>query len=390
LDIVYDYDSLLKRINKKAFTQRPPTVWKYFELLPVEKKKNIVTLEAGGTPLIKSHNLVKRIGIKELYIKNETVNPTGSFKDRSMTVGVSKAVELRVQTTLTASSGNAAAALAAHSAKAGLKCYAFVLESASQAKLAQIRLYGARVMRVRAVERGKDPTVQMLKMVFENYGWYPCPSFGPFNPYQVEGPKTISYELVEQLGWNLPDWVMVPTGSGCLLTGVWKGFKDFQQLGFVDSISKLVAVQPEGCAPLVRAFERNDNPHQIEPWNRPDTVASGLTDVYPWDGDAGLLAMKETGGTATKVSDPEILEAQRLLASTEGIFAEPTGVAALAGLFRLIRQGIVRKDDSVVLLITGHGLKDPQTITNQFQAAPTINPSIEEFESASKEYYGPV
>ena len=312
LDILYDYEALSKRISKRTFGQRPSTVWKYFELLPVEKETNIVTLEAGGTPLIKSYNLAKKIGLKNLYLKNETVNPTGSFKDRSMTVGVSKAVEFGIQTTITASSGNAAAALAAHSARAGLRCYAFVLESASEAKLAQIRLYGAHVMRVRIIQKGKDPTVQMLKKVFENYGWYPCPSFGPFNPYQVEGPKTMSYEVVEQLNWNLPDWVMVPTGSGCLLTGIWKGFKDFRQLGFIDSTPKLVAIQPEGCAPLVRAFERNDNPFQIEPWDHPDTIAGGLADVYPWDGDTGLIALKETGGTADKVSDSEILEAQRL------------------------------------------------------------------------------
>jgi threonine synthase len=390
LDIFYDYEALAKRTSKRTFAQRPSTVWKYFELLPVEKEKNIVTLEAGGTPLIKSYNLAKKIGLKNLYIKDETVNPTGSFKDRSMTVGVSKAVEFGIQTTATASSGNAAAALAAHSAKAGLKCYAFVLESASEAKLAQIRLYGTRVMRVRALEKGKDPTVQMLKKVVENYGWYPCPSFGPFNPYQVEGPKTMSYEVVEQLGWSLPDWVMVPTGSGCLLTGIWKGFKDFQQLDFIDSIPKLAAIQPEGCAPLVRAFERDDNPLQIEPWDGPETIAGGLADVYPWDGDAGLLALKETGGLAEKVSDSEILKAQRLLASTEGIFAEPTGVAALAGLVKLIRRGVVTKDDAVVLLVTGHGLKDPQVVTNQFKTTPTISPSLDDFEPAIKEHYGPL
>ena len=390
LDIFYDYNAILEEVSKRTLAQRSSNVWKYFELLPVYEKKNIVTLEAGGTPLIRSCNLAKKIGLKNLYLKDETVNPTGSFKDRSMTVGVSKAVEFEIHTMVTASSGNAAAALAAHSAKAGLACYAFVLESASEAKLAQIRLYGARVMRLRAVEKGKDPTVQMLRLASENYGWYPCPSFGPFNPYQVEGPKTLSYEIVEQLDWKSPDWVIVPTGSGCLLNGIWKGFIDFRQLGFVESMPKLVAIQPEGCAPLVRAFERNDNPFQIEPWNRPDTIAGGLADVYPWDGDAGLQALKETGGTAYQVSDPEILEAQRLLASTEGIFAEPTGVAALAGLVRLIGRGVVKKDDSIVLLITGSGLKDPQTVTNQFRTAPTIRPSIDEFESATREYYGQI
>lgn len=388
LDIFYDYEALNKRDIRRTFRHRPPTVWKYFELLPVEKRENVVTLEAGGTPLIRSRNLSRKIGLKNLYIKNETVNPTGSFKDRSMTVGVSKAVEFAIQTTATASSGNAAAALAAHSAKAGLKCYAFVLESASEAKLAQIRLYGARVMRVRAVEKGKDPTVQMLRKVVENYGWYPCPSFGPFNPYQVEGPKTMSYEVVEQLEGRSPDWVMIPTGSGCLLTGIWKGFKDFKQLDFIESMPKLAAVQPEGCAPLVRAFERNDDPLKIEPWDRPNTIAGGLSDVYPWDGDAALPALRESHGVAEKVSDSEILESQRLLASTEGIFAEPTGVAALAGLIKLAEKGVVKKDEVVVLLVTGHGLKDPQAVSSQFGKTPTINPSTQDFENAVKDCYG--
>lgn len=390
LDIEYDYPSIAERISKRTFLQRSPAVWKYFELLPVEKKKNIVTLEAGGTPLIKSSNLSRKIGLRNLYIKNETVNPTGSFKDRSMTVGVSKAVEFGIKTTATASSGNAAAALAAHSAKAGLGCYAFVLESASEAKLAQIRLYGTRVMRVRTMERGKDPTVQMLRKVIENYGWYPCPSFGPFNPYQVEGPKTMTYEIIEQLEWAPPDWIIVPTGSACLLTGIWRGLMDFQQLNFIDSIPRLAAVQPEGCAPFARAYERQDDPLKIEPWDTPDTVAGGLADVFPWDGDAGLHALRQTKGIADKASDKEILEAQRLLASTEGIFAEPTGAAALAGLIKLLRNGALQKDENVVLLITGHGLKDPQIVTGQFEKAPTICPSLREFETTNRKYYGPL
>lgn len=387
LDIYYDYSALAEMINKKILIKRAPSVWKYFEFLPINDKKNIVTLEAGWTPLIKSSNLAKKIGLKNLYLKDETQNPTGSFKDRSMTVGVSKAVEFGIETTATASSGNAAAALAAHSAKAGLNCYAFVLESAPEVKLAQIRLYGAEVMRVKAVENGKDPTVQMLRMVVEKYGYYPCPSFGPFNPYQVEGPKTMAYEVIEQLDWNPPDWIMVPTGSGCLLAGIWKGLRDFHNLGFIDTLSKLVVVQPEGCAPLARAFKLNKGPFEIEPWGRPNTIAGGLSDVFPWDGDAALLALRETRGTAEIVSDREILDAQRLLASTEGIFAEPTGVASLAGLVKLVNEGVIKGDETVVVLITGSGLKDPEAVTNQFEKAPIIKPNLKEFKTVTKSIY---
>jgi len=382
LDIFYDYSALAEKVSKEILSRRAPGVWKYYEFLPVRYKKNIVDLEAGGTPLIRAVSLAEKIGLKKLYLKDETRSPTGSFKDRSMTVGVSKAVEFGVTTTATASSGNAAAALAAHSAKAGLKCYAFVLESAPDVKLAQIRLYGADVVRVKAEEEGKDPTVQMLSMVVEKYGWYPCPSFGPFNPYQVEGPKTMAYEIVEQMNWSAPDWVMVPTGSGCLLAGVWKGFKDFHSLDFSNSLPRLVAIQPEGCAPLVRAFRQKKAPFEIEPWGRPKTIAGGLADVFPWDGDAALTAMRETRGTAETVSDKEILEAQRLLASTEGIFAEPTGVASLAGLVKLVNEGAIKRDESIVVLITGNGLKDPDAAANQFKQFPTISPNLRSFEAS--------
>ena len=385
LDIYYDYAAIAKKVDKPSLSRRAANVWKYFEFLPVKKKANIVSLDAGGTPLIGAKKLGRELGLRNLYLKDETRSPTGSFKDRSMTVGVSKAVEFGVGTTVTASSGNAAAALAAHSAKAGLKCYAFVLESAPEVKLAQIRLYGTRVTRLRAVKTGKDPTVQMLQLVVDKYGWYPCPSFGPFNPYQVEGPKTMTYEIVEQLDWNTPDWVLVPTGSGCLLAGIWKGFNDFRNVGFTESGAKLAAIQPEGCAPLVRAFRQNKKPFDIEPWDRADTIAGGLSDVFPWDGDAALVALRETNGTAEAVSDKEILAAQRLLASTEGIFAEPTGVAGLAGLVKLVSLGRVKKDETVVVLITGSGLKDPDAVIGQSEKAPTMNPDIKEFELMNKE-----
>ncbi|MFQ6080072.1 MAG: threonine synthase [Candidatus Bathyarchaeia archaeon] len=379
LDIYYNYSALAERVNKKMLIKRAPSVWKYQEFLPVKSERNIVTLGEGGTPLLKASNLAREVGLRSLYLKDETRNPTGSFKDRSMTVGVSKALEFGAKTVAIASSGNAAAALAAYSAKAGLRCFAFVLEFASFAKIAQIHLYGAKVVKVRAIEEGRDPTVQMLRRIVEQYGWYPCPSFGPFNPYQVEGPKTMSYEIIEQLNWNLPDWIAIPVGSACLLTGVWKGFTDFYKIGFTDSVPKLAAIQSTGCAPLVRAFKEGKGPFEIEPWRHPHTVAGGLADVLPWDGDAALAALRN-GGTAEAVSDEEILEAQKLLASAEGIFAEPSGVASLAGLIKLLEEGVVGRDETVVVLITGSGLKDPEAVMKTFRGAPTIGPSIEEFE----------
>jgi threonine synthase len=379
LDIYYNYDNLSKNVTKKMLSDRTPGVWKYREFLPVESKKNIVTLNEGGTPFIKANNLAKKIGLRNLYLKDETRNPTGSFKDRSMTVGLSKAIEFGAKTVATASSGNAAASLGAYSAKAGLRCFAFVLESASFSKIAQIHLYGANVVRVKQNQDGVDPTVHLLRMVVEEYGWYPCPSFGPFNPYQVEGPKTISYEIIEQLEWNIPDWVFVPVGSACLLTGVWKGFRDFLNVGFTDSMPKMAAIQSSGCPPLVKGFKEGKGPFEIQPWKDACTCASGLADLFPWDGDAALGFLKDSG-TAEEVSDEEILEAQKLLASTEGIFAEPSGVTSLAGLKKLLDQGAIDRDENVTLLITGTGLKDPDVVKRMFKGAPMIEPSIEEFE----------
>ncbi|MEM3507016.1 MAG: threonine synthase [Candidatus Bathyarchaeia archaeon] len=378
LNIYYNYEALKNVLSKKELKKRPLSVWKYKELLPILHEENIVSLNEGGTPLIKSKRLSKHLNLKSLYLKDETRNPTASFKDRTMTVGVSKALEFGVTNVVTASSGNAAAALSAYSANAGLNTYAFVLEAATLGKIAQLMLCGAKVIKFKGLEKGVDPTVKMLKEVHENYGWYPCPSFGPFNPYQFEGAKTIAYEIVEQLGWKSPEWVIIPVGAGGLLAGNWKGFKEYETLGFIEETPKIAAIQSEGCAPLVRAFKKGVSPFEIEPWESPKTVATGLMDPFPWDGDAALLAIRESKGIAETVSDSEILEAQKLLAKIEGIFAEPSGVTSLAGLIKLLDLGVIDRNEVIVVEITGSGLKDPEIALRMFKEPPTIAPSLEE------------
>ncbi len=375
LDVEYDYDSTATRISREILERRRGGLWKYSELLPIENEENIITLGEVQTPLIRGKDLGKILGMRSLYLKDETKNPTASFKDRPMTVGVSKAVELGFNTTVSASSGNAAAALAAYSAKAGLACYTFVPEMASPGKIAQLNMFGAHVVRLRGLESGVDPTVTMLRLVCRRFGWYPCPSFALFNPYQAEGPKTISYEIAEQLGWTTPDWVFAGVGSGALLAGNWKGYEELKRLNLVNSQPRMVAVQSTGCAPVVRAFEEKMNPHNVVPWEHPDSVASGLMDPLPWDADAALKALHNSSGTAVKVTNEEILDAQRTLAKTEGIFAEPSGVAVLAGLTKLRSQGIIADDDCVVLEITGSGLKDLNVVGSV--EAPLIDPDIE-------------
>jgi len=384
LDIFYDYDSLREVVTQAELSKRPRGVWRYRELLPVNHPKNIVSLGEGGTPLIPARRLGQRLGLERLWLLDDTRNPTSSFKDRPMTVGVSKAVELGYNTVVSASSGNAAAALSAYSAKAGLTCITFVPEMASSGKLAQLTMYGAKVVKVRGVTSGQDPTVKMLKEVCERYNWYPCPSFGPMNPYQAEGPKTMSYEIVESLAWEAPDWVFVPVGAGGALTGNWKGYRDFRELDFIKSMPRMAAVQSTGCAPVIRAYEHGADPLKIVPWERPDSVATGLMDPFPWDGDAALSAIRESHGTATAVTNDQILEAQRTLAKNEGIFAEPSGVTSLAGLTKLVGEGGIEKSDNIVVEITGSGLKDPDIAMRGMSEVFTIDPSIQELERIIK------
>jgi len=380
LEIFYNYEEAKETLTRETVQGKPKGVWRYFELLPLEKPGNIVTLGEGGTPLLKCERLGRQLGLQELFVKDETRNPTASFKDRAMTIGVSKAVEFNAETVVTASTGNAAASLSALSARAGLKCYAFVHENAPLGKLAQLACTGARVIRVRNVEAAEDPVVMMLKLAVDRYGWYPCPSFGPFNPYQFEGAKTIAYEIVEQLDWSSPDWVVIPIGGGGLLGANWKGFVEAETLGVVNGKPKIAGIQPDGCAPVVRAFKEGVDPLSIEPWANPKTVAGGLKDPIPWDGDAALKSMRDSGGVAEAVTDEEILEAQELLARTEGMFAEPSGAASVAGITKLARAGIIETDEKVVLEVTGSGLKDPVAVAQRLPEPALITPEIADFE----------
>ncbi|MFN4133287.1 MAG: threonine synthase [Candidatus Hadarchaeales archaeon] len=352
IEASYNYEEM--ELRKGDLEKRTPGVWKYKELLPAEKR---VTLGEGGTPLLKANELGKELGLKNLYLKDETRNPTGSFKDRMMTVGVSKAVEFGAKAVVTASSGNAAISLAAYAANAGLFCYAFVPATAPESKIAQLSIHGAKVVKVAGKKKG-DPTYEMMVEGWKKFGWQPIPSAGAFNPYHWEGIKTLSHEICESLGWDVPDWIFVPTGAGTLLSGTAKGFFEFQRFGFINGVPRIACVQAAGCAPLVNAFKKNIPPEKIETWPSPKTIAGGLIDPFPWDADTALPALNKTDGIAVAVSDREILEAEKLLARREGIFAEPSGAAGIAGLKKLLEDGSVDKSDVVVVEVTGGGLKD--------------------------------
>jgi threonine synthase len=366
LDIRYDYGAVSAELTRTSLRARAARdIWRYEELLPVQQRFS-VRLGEGGTPLIHAKRLGEKLGMQNLLLKDETRNPTASFKDRAMAVGIAKAVEMGKKDVAIASSGNAAASLAAYSAAAGIRCHAYVPDNAGVGKIAQLLLYGATTVRCRQEKEGEDATVQAMIRAVDESGYYPCPSFGPFNPYQVEGPKTIPFELCEQHPWDEIGMILVPTGSGCLLTGIWKGLRDLMGIGLVQSYPRLVAVQPKGNQALTRAMNKHQRFDQIVPEAYPESVASGLLDPFPWDGDAALTGVHETHGTGVSVNDSAIMLAVKDLARYEGVFAEPSGAAAVAGLRKLLKEDFVKRNDTVVVLVTGSGLKDPDKVMGMF------------------------
>lgn len=380
LDAVYDYDEVATKIDKGVLERRRPSVWKYRELLPVLDESKVVSLGEGGTPLHKCKRLAHELGIKNLYAKNETVNPTWSFKDRALTVSVSKALELKVEAVVLTSSGNAAVSASAYCARAGIPCFIFVPAGMSLGKITQIIMQGARVFAVRGsvIEAG-----MLAFSACSKYGWFHLTTAKSINPYQTEGLRTEAYELCEQLGWKSPDWVVVPVGSGDNLGGIWKGFKEFHDLGFVKSLPHMAGVQAEGAAPVVKAFNENKEFFEVEPIffsaNEAKTIAEGIR-VNVVTGPWVLNALRESKGAVSAVSDKEILEAEKLLASKEGIFAEPSSAAAIAGLKRLVEQGDVDSKDTVVCVITGAGIKDVKSAEKVCKKPPRIGADLEELD----------
>lgn len=385
IDITFDLESVKDSFSRESLERTKGGLWKYFDLMPLERQENIVTLGEGDTPLVQSNQLGPEVGLKNLFLKMETLCPSGSFKDRPICVGVSRAFEDGAQTVSAASSGNAAAAMSTYAARAGLRAVVFVPEDAPAGKLIHLRTLGAHVFRVRKVEEGVDPTTTLLKAACSELGWTPSPSFGPFNCFQFEGTKSLGYEIAEQMSWSPPDWILFPTGSGGLMAGTMKGLWEFQQIGLIDQLPRPVVVQPEGCAPIVRAFEEKQDPLNIQPWGSNETIAGGLADPFPWDGDAALKYLGLADGKAVAVEDKLIEKYLVLLGKYEGIFAEPSGVAALAGLEVLVEQGVIDRSESVVVPITGSGFKDLATPDRLTPPVSLIGPRVEELKMALEE-----
>lgn len=382
LDVVYDYDAI--HLDRQSFEKRPKTIWRYLELLPILDRDKIVDLGAGCTILHRCDRLAKTLGIKNLYVKNDTVNPTYSFKDRPAAVAVSKALEFGFSAVGCASTGNLAAATAAHAAKAGLPCYVFVPANLEKSKIVQTGLYGARIL---AVNGTYDDANRLAFQAADEYGW------GIVNvnlrPYYVEGSKTLAFEVCEQLKWVPPDNVIVPTASGALLRAVWRGFEEFGLLGLThEGTVRIHCAQPEGCSPIVDGFLSGGE--SIHPVEYPKTVAKSLAIGDPGDGLYALRAIRRSGGRAGKVSDSETLDAIELLAKTEGIFAEPAGGVVIAVLKKLIEQGEIGPDETTVCYITGNGLKATESIAERIPIPFQVEPRLESLASVVQErWYTP-
>lgn len=349
-----------------------PGLWPWFDLLPVVDRKSVVTLGEGNTPLLEAGRLRRAVGIETLLLKDETRNPTGSFKDRMLAVGIAHAVEQGHDTVAVQSSGNVGAAAAAYAARAGIRAKVFVPRTAPAEKLLQARMYGADVLRID--HDSPAEIFDLLTWACEEFGWHLVSTAAIYNPFTLEGAKTIAYELVHELGDELPDWLVTPVGGGGNLGSLWRGLLDLRALGLVDRLPRMVGVQAAGCAPFVEALETGRTPQEAlsHRWPSIRTVAGAIADDVVFDAHIALPAVRESGGTPVAVEDAEMLAMVAALARDEGIFVEPAAAAGLAAIKRLVENGRIARRDRVVCLLTGHGLKDPATARGMLPQEPLV------------------
>lgn len=378
LEVVYDYKRIARVINKKKIQQREKSLWRYKELLPIEGEP-VAGINAGFTPFIKADRLAQALGVEELYIKDDTVaHPTLSFKDRVVSVALTKAKEFGFDTVACASTGNLAHSVSAQGAMAGFKRFVFIPASLEPSKIIASLVYEPNVV---AVDGNYDDVNRLCSEIANKYRW----AFVNINirPFYAEGSKTHGFEIVEQLGWKTPDNVVIPCASGSLLTKIWKSFKEFKEIGIIREIrTKVFGAQASGCSPIITALKQGVD--VIRPV-KPNTIAKSLAIGNPADGYYALQAIRESGGFGADVSDEEIIEAMKLLARTEGVFAETAGGVTVAATKKLIREGYIKPDELTVICITGNGLKTQEALNGKVTSPYYIKPSLTSFEEVMKE-----
>ena len=375
LEVAYDYDAIAKATSRDKIAAGPLSLWRYSDLLPVHGDP-AVDLGTGFTPLVRADRLAAELGLGEVWVKNDTRNPTNSFKDRLVSIALSKALEFGFKVAACASTGNLANSVAAHAAHAGLRSYVFVPSNLEAGKIVTTAVYGGNLV---AIKGNYDDVNRLCAELAGVYEW----AFVNVNmrPYYAEGSKTLAFETAEQLGWQAPDHVVVPQASGSLLTKVHKGFEELHKVGLLDEepAVRVSGAQALGCSPIAQAFLENSD--TIKPV-KPDTIAKSLAIGNPADGYFALDVVRTTGGGMSAVSDGEIVDGMELLARTEGIFAETAGGVTIATLKNLAKEGVIRPDERVVVYITGHGLKTLEAVAGTSGPTATIAPTLDAFHEA--------
>jgi threonine synthase len=374
LEVQYDYQAIAARLSRAVIEARPCNLWRYRELLPIENEP-VVGPHSGFTPLVKADRLARELGVEELYVKDDSVNhPTFSYKDRVVSVAISKAIEFDFETVSCASTGNLANSVSAHAARAGLKCFIFIPDNLEQGKVIGSGVYAPHTVGVRG---NYDDVNRLCSEIADKYRW----AFVNINirPYYTEGAKTYGYEVAEQLGWRFPKHIVVPTAGGTILPKVAKAFDELREVGLVDGpLPKIYSAQAAGCAPVINALHRGTD--LIEPV-KPDTIAKSIAIGNPADGYYVLKAVRDSEGWGESATDEEIVEAIHLLARTEGIFTEPAGGTTVAVTKKLIEQGKIPRDESIVISVTGNGYKTLEAVADTVDKPFVIDARLREFDT---------
>ncbi len=377
LDVQHDYNVIRKQLTRESLqSDTNYSLWRYLPAIPLEGKRGIQPLMVGWTPLYETDRFQEETGLKSIYIKDDSKNPTASLKDRASAVGVAKAIELGRNAICAASTGNAASSLSGFAASAGIETFIFVPKTAPEAKVTQLLIYGSHVF---LVDGTYDEAVELCFAAAAEFGWYnrSC----AINPYLVEGKKTVAYEICEQLHWDVPDIVVVAVGDGCSMAGVWKGFSECYRLGLTDRRPKIVGIQAAKSNPVTRAF--NNKSYQFE-YKKPETIADSISVGIPRNGIKALNALSESGGYMIDVSDEEILAAMKLLARRTGIFGEPAGVTGFAGILKMHEKNLLRGNERVACIVTGSGLKDIKSAALAAGKPHTIAPKLSDIQTIVK------
>lgn len=363
------YDFVGKRDHYRKILQEGSRngIWGYRDLLPVDDDLIPVSLGEGNTPLLQADNLAKTLGIRQMFLKNETLNPSHTYKDRFSTVAVSLARQKGKTTIALGSAGNAAASVAAFAAKGDMDCFVLLPPGAVQERAWQIRSYGAKLI---TMEETINDCILMAKQGEDLFGWENVSTATCFHPWATEGYKTIAYEIGRQLDFQLPDWIVCPVGGGALLSKIYRGFQDMLALGLIDHLPRFVGVQAEGCMPLVQAYEENAT--TATDWGTPDTIAFAIADVCTFESTTVLSLIRSTGGMAVAVSDPEIQEAMQLTGRTEAVLAEPASAVTVAAVKKLLANDTIPPEDSVACIISGNGIRDLPLMVQGLSEVPKV------------------